>query len=263
MHNEGSQLVYLSIPALKLTFGTDGPATELFGNLTLLDSFRALQSHPQTVYRDFVTQWLFGAARTSGGTTSLLVSSLVQHPTISLSYLPIVRCDVVNITRRVQHHFQSNLDGHKHTYTMHISLNLSETQFVYSSLGDPSSLSYHLNAQGVELSSVFKSNIYHILPLGHHANQHSIVSVRLFRDKDSFPIPYTSIYGITLISALRLGLTEKQRDKLFKAFLRMPLYEDMAPWNVVLMGQVSSYISTVLDRQNSPRALLEEDRAAP
>ena len=78
----------------------------------------------------------------------------------------------------------------------------------------------------------------YLLPLGMHCNQHEIVSVRLYRDKDSFFIPYTSIYGVTLISLLRLGLEKKQRERLFSSFLRLPLYEDMAPWNIVLMGKV-------------------------
>lgn len=77
-----------------------------------------------------------------------------------------------------------------------------------------------------------------MLPLGMHPNQHKIVSVRLYRDKDSFFIPYTSIYGITLISLLRLGLHTIQRERLFSSFLHLPLYEDMAPWNIVLMGKV-------------------------
>lgn len=77
------------------------------------------------------------------------------------------------------------------------------------------------------------------LPPGEHVNQHSITSVHLLRDRDDFPIPYTSLYGITLISALRLGLESTQRDRLFQLYLKLPLYEDMAPWNIVLMGSVS------------------------
>lgn len=62
------------------------------------------------------------------------------------------------------------------------------------------------------------------------------------RNKDSFPIPYTAIRGVTLISTLRLGLVTSQRDALFKSFLRLPLYEDMAPWNVILSGNTLDYI---------------------
>jgi hypothetical protein len=40
-----------------------------------------------------------------------------------------------------------------------------------------------------------------------------------------------------------LDLAENSlRDRLFQSFLKLPLYEDMAPWNVVLMGQTLDYI---------------------
>lgn len=34
------------------------------------------------------------------------------------------------------------------------------------------------------------------------------------------------------MSVLRLGVTSATRDKLYGSFLAMPLYEDMAPWNI-------------------------------
>jgi hypothetical protein len=86
-----------------------------------------------------------------------------------------------------------------------------------------------------------------VLPLGSHPNQHRIVDVHLLRDRDDFPIPYVTIYGVTLIAALRLGLENRIRDNLFQSFLNLPLYEDMAPWNIVLMGSVrisSSFSNT-------------------
>ena len=81
-----------------------------------------------------------------------------------------------------------------------------------------------------------------LLPRGYHPNQHQITGVHLHRDRDDFPIPYISIYGITLITALRLGIIETQIEKLYSKFLQLPLYEDMAPWNIVLMGNTVDYI---------------------
>lgn len=80
------------------------------------------------------------------------------------------------------------------------------------------------------------------LPKGYHPLQGGVVGVHLYRDTDKFAIPYVSIRAITLISALRLGLAESLRERMFTEFLRMPLYEDMAPWNVVLTGKELAYI---------------------
>ena len=81
-----------------------------------------------------------------------------------------------------------------------------------------------------------------VLDLGQHPNKRGVVSVTLNRDNDRFAIPYTSIYGVTLIATLRMGLDSRLRDKLFGAFLDLSLYEDMAPWNIVLNGPHLAYI---------------------
>ena len=39
-----------------------------------------------------------------------------------------------------------------------------------------------------------------------------------------------------------MGLIEPQRDRYFNSFLDLHLFEDMAPWNIVFMGQVLEYI---------------------
>ena len=69
----------------------------------------------------------------------------------------------------------------------------------------------------------------------------------LQRVEDGFSIPYERVHsmlhcnwshahmaitGITLISVLRLGISEEQREWLYDLFVHMPLYEDMAPWNI-------------------------------
>lgn len=55
-------------------------------------------------------------------------------------------------------------------------------------------------------------------------------------------IPYESIWGITLIMALRISLHIKQRDRAYSLFLKLPLYEDMAPWNILITGEELMYI---------------------
>ena len=39
-----------------------------------------------------------------------------------------------------------------------------------------------------------------------------------------------------------LGLEESQRESLYAKFLKLPLYEDMAPWNIILSGPNMDYI---------------------
>jgi hypothetical protein len=71
--------------------------------------------------------------------------------------------------------------------------------------------------------------------------------VFLVRELDDSKVPYTVDgvpihYGLTLISILRLGVTTEWRDKLYGSFLAMPLYEDMAPWNIFFEKDKLIYI---------------------
>ena len=224
--------------------------------------------HPQFPYRDFEQQWILKNARVKGGSTAVQLSALAARDKLSEKSkdqvatggytIPLVRCDIVNMTRHVHHHYDYAKDGHSRTYTMRVRVNQTLSDRVLSHIGDPSQAATQPTPHGIELSTATHKSIFAagrdvlhtdnadagaveglLLPLGYHPDQHSIVGVHLFRDRDTFPIPYTSIYGVTLISALRLGLEETLRDRMFKDFLKMPLYEDMAPWNVVLMGGVS------------------------
>jgi hypothetical protein len=237
--------------------------------------------HPQAPYRDFESRWLLEAARVAGGQTTVMVSPLAanEQPHVKVAgetsasmrslhqlRLPIVRCDLVNMTRHVHHHYEYAKDGHSRTYTMRVRVNETLSDEVLSRLGDPSR-SHSVQLESAVRLSIASSLLNHrqepsvadrpdgvvqteesgdvsamVLPAGNHPNQHKTVSVQLFRDRDAFPIPYTSIYGVTLITALRLGLESAQRERLFGQFLRLPLYEDMAPWNVVLMGAALDYI---------------------
>lgn len=58
----------------------------------------------------------------------------------------------------------------------------------------------------------------------------------LTRAFDDQPIPYTTVYGVTLIAILRLGLLGAMRAKAYHKFVSLPLYLDMAPWNIVFVG---------------------------
>ena len=51
-----------------------------------------------------------------------------------------------------------------------------------------------------------------------------------------------NLYGITLITILRLGLVTIQREIAYHNFVALPLYEDMAPWNIVFQGSRMAYI---------------------
>eukprot|EP01038_Epipyxis_sp_PR26KG_P005199 gene5199-7236_t len=205
-----------------------------------------ISAHPQVPYIDFEQLWLLNNARISDGSNDVLLTSLHNNNI----HFPIIRCDIMNMTRHVHHHYDYSKDGHKRTYTMRVEVNQTLSKQVITRLGNPSQL-YPIAAtnRGIVLQ-INNSNNYNneeenieyfnsnsiLLPLGHHPNQHQIVSV------DSWPIPYVSIYGITLITLLRLGLTVRQRDRLFHKFLKLPLYEDMAPWNIVIMGPDVDYI---------------------
>ena len=69
-----------------------------------------------------------------------------------------------------------------------------------------------------------------------------VSSVYLTRQFDNHHIPYDSIYGITLIAILRLGLVPEHRSELYSEFLKLPIFEDMAPWNIVIWGSSVGYI---------------------
>ena len=276
-----------------------------------LDSENQLKSklylvkHPQQVYVGFEESWLLKVARTSDdGNTSILLTPM-QSPEKrsrnSQALWPFVRCDIINMTRKVHHHYDYKKDGHKRTYIMEIRVNETLTQEIQARLDvvDVSSVHSFENANGniilsrqegiadsegkvlidqvhsryeylhpfmariqndtsgsdvlpadgsldsqhgSQVIEKYSNDKFVQLPAGCHPNQHSIVSVSLYREKDDWPIPYNSIYGVTLITLLRLGLDDSLRERFFSSFMQLPLYEDMAPWNIVLMGSGLQYI---------------------
>jgi hypothetical protein len=146
------------------------------------------------------------------------------------------------MTRHVHHHYDWKRDGHTRTYTMRVTVNETETKDVSARVGDVSQAMYKLTPDGVKLFDLRSTYKSAQLSLGHHPSNHKVISIMLSRDRDSFPIPYTAVHGVTLISVLRMGVAQTMLDKLYKKFLSLPLYEDMAPWNVVLTGGLMDYI---------------------
>lgn len=69
-----------------------------------------------------------------------------------------------------------------------------------------------------------------------------VTSIILTRDMDGAFIPYSSVHGITLITMLRLNLLPHLRARAYHQFVSLPLYLDMAPWNIVFVGGRLDYI---------------------
>ena len=179
-------------------------------------SLYQLSSHPSILFKDYQKEW-----------SKLLLTKQqgysIQHDYQVDDYW--LRIDIRNRTRLVNHHFLSEIDGHKRRYFMHI-----ETP-------------YHLSKIYTLPGSDSKPQTDLLpLPAYFHSNNHFYSSVYLLREMDNSMIPYEHVYGVTLIFALRLHLHLSQRELLYKKFLQLPLYEDMASWNILITGNSLSYI---------------------
>eukprot|EP00753_Platysulcus_tardus_P015960 PLAT5353.1.p1 GENE.PLAT5353.1~~PLAT5353.1.p1 ORF type:complete len:1003 (-),score=555.10 PLAT5353.1:96-2963(-) len=148
------------------------------------------------------------------------------------SELPWLRLDVVNLTRSVNHHFRSEMDGHRRKYTLHVSRNVTATRWLTRATTADNSVAMSDSAVRAQLQRW----------AGNHVNGDSVISVVLTRQKDSSLIPYSTLRSITLISLLRLELVSSQRTQAYESFLKLPLYIDMAPWNIVMQGRSMEYI---------------------
>ena len=135
-----------------------------------------------------------------------------------------MRVDLREFSRTVQHHYLSSIDGHTRKYVLHVK--------------SPDYLSklYQLPNSSEQDSTLPP------LPSYYHLNNQRYSSVYLVRESDGSMIPYEEIWGITLIMALRINLHPTQRDRAYSYFLKLPLYEDMAPWNILITGEELSYI---------------------
>jgi hypothetical protein len=186
--------------------------------------------HPRPAFHGAETRILAKLARPDSAvhvTASPIVASPVADGGSWSLGSGLVRVDIVNMTRHVNHHFQSEIDGHERTYTLHVQGNSSAVDLLASKLGP---------------SSKDTGAIYGQLDHGNHPNAGGVMSVRLYRDKDSAFIPYVTVHGVTLITVLRLGLLSQLRPRAYSQFVHLPLYEDMAPWNIVFLGSKLDYI---------------------
>jgi hypothetical protein len=151
------------------------------------------------------------------------------------------------MTRHVHHHFDYARDGHQRKYTMHVERNLTATSMAQRQLGGGND--GHSTVSGAQLLdhrlvAVGRGRevVSALVPVGHHVNSGYLTAVYLNRDHDGQFIPYDSLYSVTLISVMRLGLTKELKERAYKQFIKLPLYEDMAPWNIVFQGPRLDYI---------------------
>ena len=75
-----------------------------------------------------------------------------------------------------------------------------------------------------------------MLPNGNHPNNGGVVSVYLKRGIDDSIIPYVTVRGVSLIAMLRMKLVPEHRTRTYHQFVQLPLFQDMAPWNIVFNG---------------------------
>ncbi|XP_071119311.1 uncharacterized protein [Haliotis cracherodii] len=83
------------------------------------------------------------------------------------------------------------------------------------------------------------SRKYTLHCIGHNSSSYSVY---LVRNTDGFKIPYGTVNAVSLIALLRMGLVSPIKEKFYSEFLQLPLYEDMAPWNIVFRAGRLEYI---------------------
>ena len=86
--------------------------------------------------------------------------------------------------------------------------------------------------------------------------------VYIVRAVDGFAIPYDTIDSMSLIAILRMGLLEPIKRTFYDQFLKLPMYEDMAPWNIVFRyGQLDyiDYDTKVVREEKSKRGGRREE----
>mmetsp|Transcript_15321 Transcript_15321/g.47985 ORF Transcript_15321/g.47985 Transcript_15321/m.47985 type:complete len:1499 (-) Transcript_15321:247-4743(-) len=220
----------------------------LFGlntGISAVSSSGQLRSMPELSFAIDTVQRLVSRPKLSGKTLLTVRSSAVINDG-ALVPPPLLRIDVMNMTKPVHHHFDWARDGHARTYTMHVVLNQSATSSggryaIGSSIREVPGMDDVTGGGIVELDTTHVSKNLD-LAKGHHITSSAVINVFLLRDEDGSYIPYGSIRSVTLIAAIRMGLIHPQRRRAFSKFVNLPLYEDMAPWNIALKGPQLDYI---------------------
>ncbi|CAE1231180.1 unnamed protein product [Acanthosepion pharaonis] len=150
-------------------------------------------NHPSTFYKNAERKIIFESAWADVQAEVEVITS--QHFEVRKgNFFPwrLLRANIKNLTKQVNHHFESYLDGHTRTYMQHC-MAIGSTHY----------------------------------------------KVHLQRQSDGLTIPYGNVRAITLIALLRMGLLAEIQKKLYHQFLKLPLYEDMAPWNIAKMDGLS------------------------
>lgn len=150
-----------------------------------------------------------------------------KYDDVVITTTEMIRIDLVNMTRTVHHHFDHAVDGHERTYKLHVVRNFTTEKML------------HRFEQMQPSSDIVYPRI---LKSGNHRNGQNVLSVYLIRQKDNVMIPYEEIRYFTLVSALRIGMVDSIKERSWRKFLELPLYEDMAPWNIVFQGSEMQYI---------------------
>jgi hypothetical protein len=152
---------------------------------------------------------------------ALLVEALVEAALVPLSSQitatmlaevqgqTLVRVHLLNMTRIAHHHFDYKRDGHSRVYEM---------RFTSSAAPPPPQTSADPEQPYIP------------------------GQVGLIRREDEHHIPFGELRAVSLIALLRMGLDPSQRRRFYNSFVKMPLFEDMAPWNIVFVGGQLSYI---------------------
>ncbi|XP_046544822.1 uncharacterized protein LOC124255031 [Haliotis rubra] len=83
------------------------------------------------------------------------------------------------------------------------------------------------------------SRKYTLHCIGHNSSSYTVY---LVRNTDGFKIPYGTVNAVSLIALLRMGLVSPIKERFYSEFLQLPLFEDMAPWNIVFRAGRLEYI---------------------
>ena len=160
-------------------------------------SMYALSSHPRPRYQNAEMQILSTLGKVPGKTKlsmRLIKGGSSQH---------MVRVDVVNMTRNVHHHFDYQRDGHQRKYLMHVLRNETLTKLAVKMRN-----SKHDGKRPLA-GDAYRKALTKIVPEGSHPNRGTVTSVYITREHDSWHIPYGTLYGVTLITVLRLGVSRE------------------------------------------------------